>query len=234
MSSQKVKGKRALPNVPFNRASSLSAINVETPKSTKPRPIKPFKGNTALLSSASPNFVGRKNSLPTSETRTNSPQSARRSALSNQTTPLRNTQTTIQRLQRAKTDERLADEDLNRYSLKSLSEELDSSQEKKIARVLPMAPSFDTQHAGSSQDRSRETLDKTASNLKTHCNEHSKNFNSLYCTQDLSGSQTPKNNALPSNSANVVGPSTPAQPHDQDMVDSCIKVAVRVRPFLQR
>lgn len=237
MSSQRARGKRALPSVPFNRARSLNAIDVETPKSTKTRPIKPFKGNTAVLSTradASPTLAGRKNSFPTSQIQTYSPKSTRRTAIIDHcTTPLRNSQKAKQKL--FETEEFVLDQDRNVTSVKSSEEELEyspSNGEKKVARVLPMAPSLHTHGEGINDGV--ETLEKTdatktAKDVNTDSNGHAKNSKIYFKNQEITISQTPQKN-MRTKSPSAANFTTPAENTD----DSCIKVAVRVRPFLQR
>ena len=251
MSSQKAKGKRALPTVPFLRASSMSAIEVpvETPKSTKTRPIKPFKGSTATISTnlnedkpfASPAriekgiYSHRKNSFPSlcpvAESQTSSP---RRAASNNNNCA--NTQKPKQRLlAKVKYVESALDEGEKQVSERSLSEEIDSScanGEKKIARVLPMAPSPSSQslELGKDVPSLREASEKNTKTMQVDTGL-SKNFKTH--SYDQGTPRTPQTNIF---QLNTPGSSTAANisAPKQNMEDSCVKVAVRVRPFLQR
>lgn len=247
----KARGKRALPNVPLNRAASVDRIVTTTPKSTISKRTdfdsacgdvkknrncnsqQQQKNGPIMNSKVSSELCSRRKDLSSSDSGSNtsspynSPRATRKGTVGPVVANIADKfstgphKTTVMEGNEAKEEA--------------------GSTEKKIARVLPMTPQFIEEHLITNPE------DKPSSTK--HEEEYSLKINKLQSALELNngnavlkGLLTPKTseiNALGVLQAKMAGtPSistTPQQPFSGDDGEgSSVRVGVRVRPFLPR
>lgn len=247
----KVRGKRALPNVPLNRAASVDRIVTTTPKSTisKRTDFDPTRSdvkknrnctsqqqqkNGPIMNSKVPlEMCSRRKDLSSSDSgsNTSSPYNSPRATRKGTVGPVV-----------ANIIDKLSTGPHTTTAMESndVKEEAGNT-EKKIARVLPMTPQFIEEHLVTNpEDEPSSTKHKEGYSLKINKLPSALELNNGNAV--LKGLLTPKTseiNALGVLQAKMAGtPSistTPQQPFSGDDGEgSSVRVGVRVRPFLPR
>lgn len=248
----KARGKRALPNVPGNRAAGVDRIVTTTPKSTISKRTDFDSESVDVIKNRSCSSRQQQKNGPIMNSKIPSELFSRRKDLSssesgsNTSSPYNSPRAT----RKGTVGPTVADI-IDKFSTGSQKttvkegndlKEDTSSTEKKIARVLPMTPQFIEEHL------IEDTTDKPSST--THDEEYSLKISKLppgllqnNNNDGVKGSMTSKNSvneiALDVLRAKLAGtPSvstTPQQPSSGDDGEgSSVRVGVRVRPFLPR
>ena len=248
----KARGKRALPNVPLNRAASVDRIVTTTPKSTISKRSKFDSACDDVKKNRNYNSQQQQKNGPIINSKVPSELCSRRKDLSSSDTSGSNTSSPFNspRTTRKGTVAPAVANIIDKFSTGSHkttamegndAKDEAGSTEKKIARVLPMTPQFiEEQLNTNTEDESSSTKHKEEYSLKINKMQSALELNS---TNDvLRGLLTPKSseiNALGVLQAKMAGtPSistTPQQPFcGDDGEGSSVRVGVRVRPFLPR
>lgn len=248
----KPRGKRALPNVPLNRAASVDRIVTTTPKSTiSKRTINFDSACGDVKKNRNCNSQQQQKNGPIMNSKVPSELCSRRKDLSssdsgsNTSSPFNSPRTT-----RKGTVGPVVANNIDQFSTGSRkatvmegndAKDETGSTEKKIARVLPMTPQFIEEHLiTNTEDEPSSTKFKEEHSLKIDKLQSALKLNNS--NDVLRGLLTPKNseiNALGVLQGKMAGtPSistTPQEPFSGDDGEgSSVRVGVRVRPFLPR
>lgn len=248
----KTRGKRALPNIPLNRAASVDRIVTTTPKSTISKrtnfdsacvDVKKNRNCTSQQQQKNGPIMNSKTSKVPSELCSRGKDLSSSDSGSNTSSPFNSPRAT-----RKGTVGPVVANIIDKFSTGSQKttamegndvKEEAGTTEKKIARVLPMTPQFIEEHL--------ITNTEDEPSFTKHKEEHSWKINKLQSAlglnnnDGLKGLLTPKNseiNAPGVLQAKMAGTSistTPQQPSSGDDGEgSSVRVGVRVRPFLPR
>lgn len=244
----KARGKRALPNVPLNRAASVDRIVTATAKSTISKRTDFDSASGDVKKNRNCNSQQQQKSGPITNSKVPSELCSRRKELSssdsgsNTSSPYNSPRPT-----RKGTVGPVVANIVDKFSTGShkatvmevndAKEEAPGSTEKKIARVLPMTPQFIEEHLITNpEDEPSSTKHKEEYSLKINKLKSALELNNG--NDVLKGLVTPKTseiNAPGVLQAKMAVSTTPQQPFSGDDCEgSSVRVGVRVRPFLPR
>lgn len=244
----KARGKRALPNVPLNRAASVDRIVTTTPKiSTISKRTDFDSASGDVKKNRNCSSQQQQKNGPIVNSKVPSELCSRRKDLSssdsgsNTSSPYNSPRAT-----RKGTVGPVVANIIDKFSTGShkpmvlegndVKEEAGST-EKKIARVLPMTPQFIEEHLITNpEDESSSTKHKEEYSLKINKLQSALELNNgIDVLKGLVTAKTSEINALSLLQAKMAVSTTPQQPFSGDDGEgSSVRVGVRVRPFLPR